>query len=567
MKLYYYHDKTAHKSLNDSKKDYTSAYIPVMLKNMGFTAYELDTDALESGVLEPDDAVIFGADTLSNASSLALSKAVNAGARAIGLGTDAKRVFPIEQGQKPKDEDEKYKTVGYFRLFGSDEPLPIIYYTGKIIAESGEITGYITEKNGKCTPALWNSENKKIYCFSFDLAAVLLYIAEGKPTNEGIPPFPLGRIPDGRIIEKGYNLDIACLDSYMRILGDILSEMGFAHIYALPASEKNASDMVLFFAGDDDAGSRENDLAAAKAMHKRGLPYHLNLMPADDKGSFVIDKKDFDYLHSIGCETALHYNFLSFPYSEEGHRIQSEMYKRAFGEESISPVNHCLIQVGSPNKRYHMQVQNGAKSDNNRFQNELDPSDINAFNLKGFAFGSAFPRFVTDDAEHSNMPLDFCEIPGSYYEPRIYDGTDEEKRKISDYLDDSYYYKRTSQLFTHPHYISGVVTDAAPALKALDFAIEYVKSKSDWRVLYFAPERLACWWHDRAKCIIKSITKGGFTLCNPTEENVTAVLPFGVSDVKVSNGGLTERKDIAGKEHTLVTAGPGETETTYKIIG
>ena len=63
MKLYYYHDKTAHKSLNDSKKDYTSAYIPVMLKNMGFTAYELDTDALESGVFDPEDAVIFGADT------------------------------------------------------------------------------------------------------------------------------------------------------------------------------------------------------------------------------------------------------------------------------------------------------------------------------------------------------------------------------------------------------------------------------------------------------------------------------------------------------------------------
>ena len=123
MKLYYYHDKTAHKALNDSQKDYTAAYLPVMLKNMGFTAYELDTDALEGGVLEPDDAVIFGADTLSNASSIALSKAVDSGARAIGLGTDAKQVFPIEQGQKPKNEDEKYKTVGYFRLYGSDEPL------------------------------------------------------------------------------------------------------------------------------------------------------------------------------------------------------------------------------------------------------------------------------------------------------------------------------------------------------------------------------------------------------------------------------------------------------------
>lgn len=165
MKLYYYHDKTAHKSLNDSKKDYTAAYLPVMLKNMGFTAYELDTDALEGGVLEPDDAVIFGADTLSDASSIALRKAVDSGARAIGLGTDAKRVFPIEQGQKPKDEDEKYKTVGYFRLYGSDEPLPVIYYAGKIISKEGKTAGYITDKNGNTLPALWNSEDKKYTAF------------------------------------------------------------------------------------------------------------------------------------------------------------------------------------------------------------------------------------------------------------------------------------------------------------------------------------------------------------------------------------------------------------------
>ena len=136
-----------------------------MLKNMGFTAYELDTDALEGGVLEPDDAVIFGADTIDNTSSLALSKAVNAGARAIGLGTDAKQIFPIEQGQKPKDEDEKYKTVGYFRLYGSDEPLPVIYYAGKIISKEGKTAGYITDKNGNTLPALWNSEDKKYTAF------------------------------------------------------------------------------------------------------------------------------------------------------------------------------------------------------------------------------------------------------------------------------------------------------------------------------------------------------------------------------------------------------------------
>ncbi len=153
------------------------------------------------------------------------------------------------------------------------------------------------------------------------------------------------------------------------------------------------------------------------------------------------------------------------------------MYEKAIGK-SYGPVNHCLIQIGTAPERYMMQIECGAKYDNNRFQNKVDPENINAFNLVGYGFGHAFPRFCMADAKNNNQALEFCEIYMSYYEPRIIDGTPDEYKKIENYLDDSFKYARTSQFFTHPHYISGKTSkNPEYALRALDYMKEYVAKK------------------------------------------------------------------------------------------
>ncbi len=85
---------------------------------------------------------------------------------------------------------------------------------------------------------------------------------------------------------------------------------------------------------------------SAREMQRRGLPYHINIMPKDQNGNFVLSKEDVEELHALGCETAIHYNFTRFPYSPEGHRQQAELYKKAIGD-SRGPVNHCLIQIGT----------------------------------------------------------------------------------------------------------------------------------------------------------------------------------------------------------------------------
>lgn len=559
MNLYCYHDKAAHKKLNDAGMDYTPAYLPIMLKNSGFSYLELLPEELPS--LTTGDVLLIGAETLTFAQGTSLKMAIEQGCTVIAFATKAPDVFP-EFTTRIRGEDI-YDIAGYFRFSNSDEPLPVLGGFGVLDAKAGRPLGSLTDKNGNVYTTYVKPYNQ-VWYWSFDLPATIWHAADGHPTLEGQNGFPLGRISDGCVLGLDYDYSIAYIDSYMREIEEILSNAGFARLYPLPEHEGKISDIALYFAGDDDATSTEINLKAAANMRERGLPYHLNLMPIDEEGNFQLTKEQVQKLNAEGCETALHYNFLMFPYTEEGHRIQNEMYERAFGEPSEGPVNHCLIQIGSAAERYRIQAECGDLGDNNRLQAPTDPSNINAFNLTGFAFGSAFPRFVLCDAAHENRELKFCEVYSSYYEPRIYSGEPEEYQKIENYLDKGYYYGRPLQLFLHPHYISDVKQDAAPALAALDHAIGYVKQK-EWNVWLCAPNAIMYWWHDRAKCSITNVTSEGFTVNNPTDYTINLVLPQGVDDITTNDMDSSPlyTKTLAGKPQKLVSIGKGQYRVCY----
>lgn len=535
MKLYYYHDNIKHKELNDAGIDYTPAYIPVILKNLGFFAHELLPSAVDT--VTKNDTVIIGADTVDK-------KIADSGCNILAFGAKGE-IFPKTKTVK---NGGQYDIVGYFKFDKTDEPLPVLQCFDEIT--SGKCLGRADNKYNVFTRV------NNICYFSFDVIATMLYTADGKPTYEGKNGFPVGRIPDGCVMPNEYDFNIAYNDCYLRKIEDILHEFGFANIFPLPVNDGRVCDLALYFAGDDDAHSRDNDIFAAKEMHSRGLPYHINIMPKDENGNFVVSKEDVEFLHSLGCETAIHYDFTRFEYSRNGHKIQADMYEKEFGK-SYGPVNHCLIQIGTAPERYMMQIECGAKYDNNRFQNKVDPSNINAFNLVGYGFGHAFPRFCMADSKNGNAPLEFCEIYMSYYEPRIINGTPDEYKKIENYLDDSFKYARTSQLFTHPHYISGKTKNNPEyALRALDYAKEYV-TKKDWNVWYTAPDALGNWWHERAACHISN-TENGFVVKNITNRTISVVLPNNVSTVDIDGTPTAvTQKIVADRTLNIVAVNTG----------
>ena len=549
MKLYYYQDKAKQKKLNREGRDYTPAYLPVMFRNLGFTGECLGPEELRNGVLLGSDVLVLGSDALPEDAAELVRRS---GALVLSLGGTA----PFLPKTRPVlNRQDVYAIAGYFRFADSEEPLPVLDAFGT--CDGGEVLGWIEDEDKNRYPALV-CKDARTFHFTFDLCATIQYAADGRPTYDPTPSFEFGRIPDGTVVPPDYDYTIAFSDSYLRFLRNLLHKAGIPSLYELPDLDGEPADLLVFFGGDDDAGSRENDLKASDYMFEHGFPYHFNLMPRTD-GTFVISKEDFDTIRRRGQETALHYDFTHFPYSAEGYKIQNEMYERAFGMPTDANVNHCLVQCGPARERYRLSHEAGSLSDNNRFQTQPDPNDINAFNVTGFSTGSAFPRFVIDDAAHGNEPIDFIEIPNSFYEPRLHTEDPGERKKLEKYLLDGFRYARTLQLFTHPHYISGEFGDATPAHRALEYAKAFLDA-SGRKVVYTAPNALGDFWRARTKVQI-SANADGCTVENPTERNMFVYLPSGKT---LKAGQTIWRKTIAGKECWICLAKPGTTRIQYE---
>ena len=85
MQIYYYSDEKSRKGCNEAGRDYTPAYLPLMLKTLGFTAYRFtpgDPDIPGAG-----DALLIGAETPDAKGIDALSSALGRGCTLIGFGT------------------------------------------------------------------------------------------------------------------------------------------------------------------------------------------------------------------------------------------------------------------------------------------------------------------------------------------------------------------------------------------------------------------------------------------------------------------------------------------------
>lgn len=547
MKLYYYSDPAVRAACYARGADYTPAYLPVMLKNWGLTGEAIEPSGLSA--LRADDMLLIGADTLDTAAQRLL---MDRDVAVIGFGSRADALFGVSMTGEV-DTGDIYAPVACFHFTDSEVPLPVLQ--GYLQAESvGETLGTIDGAPAcvACGKTVW---------FAFDLPATLWRTADGRPTDE-ITLFTFGRIPDGEVMPDDYDRSIAYADVYRDFCLRRLA--AFPRVMPLPAKDGHAARLLLCFAGDDDSTDARIDMVASERMYERGLPYHINLMPAPGGESFIIDREQMELVLSRGHELALHYDFIAYPYTEEGWRAQIDLYNKLVPTPNIGPVNHCLAQIGSAANRFRVELEQGALGDNSRFQAEKDPDDINAFNLCGFACGSAFPRFAIDDAAHGNRELAFCEMPVSYYEPRIYEGKEAACRsKICAYLDESLHLGRTSQFFIHPHYISGIITPAEPALKALDVIQQWL-AEHDENIVLCGPDAVIRWWHDRAACRIYAVDAGGFFLDNPSGRAVTVALPAAIDTVTVNGVPVTtERMTVGNDTLTLLTVCGASLRVSY----
>lgn len=470
MKVFYLHNQSVREARNSAGLDYTPAYIPALTAHMGVTATPISSEEL--GTLAPDDILLVGGERLD---TLPACRVILMGA---GLCQD---VTPAVRVQK------------VFAHYINKNGLALALFAPVNAPQiDGEVLAVAKDAEGNELPALVRKDN--VWEFCFDLSASVWFSADGYVPSEPSNYFFIRRTPDQRPLPDGESKAEPFSDHLTEELEAILRGLGVPTIYRLPPMEDGTlPDFVFHMSGDDDCTSADFNLHATLTAEEYGFPYHINAMPL--AGNFIFDRAIYEELVAHGCELALHLDYTCAPYTFETTKAESDSFKEAFGVATRTNTNHCLIQGGTTAERMRWLSECGIIADNGFF-GDFDPDNINAFSLRNFGFGSAFPRFSLDDAAHGNAPLLCLQVPINYYEPRMY-GEDASPDTVLGYLDGCAENGRIAQYFIHPHYLEYSSTERPAVLRVLDLTNRHIAEKG-YKVLRTTTDRISTFWHTRA---------------------------------------------------------------------
>ena len=544
MNIYYLWDEQLRIDKNRREENHWFAYITEILTRLGVSGKAIIAEEAETFSFTSDDLLFTGADALPPSVLPALREGLAGGMSLIGFGTaGADGLFGVKTAGCPIRPEDEYAVNGYFNIRAENKnaylpvpetapDLPVFAPVGIYEAHGAEVIADISA-GGRILPAFFKHENKNAYYFSFDLPQTMWVSAQGRPVYKSERGLSFTRISDARVTPPDYDTTVAYGDYYLYIIQSILARLKQPAIHRLPPDNQgNVPDLLLFYAGDEDA-TPDISIRASEIMYERGLPYHINLMPAGDDMRFVTTPREYDAIKARGHELALHYNMVGYDFTEEEFERQYRAYLHNYGETSVSTVGHCLTHRGWTGRgRYQKRL--GIMGDSCRCAEYAE--DINEFNLYGFAFGTSYPIFLYENSIHQNRKLDFTDIPIAYYEPRIGGKYHDGKTKIHKCIDDAVYFGRMINLFTHPHYVAdNYGYDNTMTLAGLDEAVRYINEKGR-NVIHSTPDRVCRFWHGRSKSQITAyIRREGTVICRVecyAEEGLIIRFPVDPVDIE-----------------------------------
>ncbi len=549
--VFYLYNENVRKARNEAGEDYTPAYIPCLLSWMGVTGHPVSSG--EATSLRGEDILLAGCEDLSADLADCVRK-LSAEDHVSGPG--AILLFGSGCGAMP------VRTPGIrANLFLNGDTIPLFVP----ICDRAE--DRFDGKTEICAEGCCGSSGKipaivrcgRVYDFRFDLPGTVWFAGDGFSDGKGKNGFSIGRTPDTRPLPDDMAMPFPFNDRLLFFVESILNRLGVPMIDRLPPTEDGtAPDFALHVSGDDDFTSARYNLEAARRMAELDMPYHINAMPGGER--FVITREEAEELKALGCELALHTDFTAQPYSLEGQTVSCDLFERYFGFRTLTGTNHCFIQGGSTAERLRWLGECGVIADNGK-DGEVDPENVNAFNITGFSFGTAFPRFTLDDPEHENRPLSTIEIPINYYEPRLGNGYDDPGR-ITAYIDNAAAEGRITQFFCHPHYLEPDSAHTPATLAALRLAFGHAKAK-EYRILKTSTDRIARFWHSRAESSIESdAVRADETAAYLVRSEIPVLIRLPISpDSAVFSDGIpvsVTEKNRAGNRCFLVFVPKGE---------
>jgi len=525
LSVRYAYDLELQKAENAEGRNYWFVYVEEILSRLGCSALPVELPGLSHPSALDDVGVLFLGDypsaSLPGGAERVLEHWARSGGVLVGFMTQGlDGLFGISAGDVIPQARGPFSINGYYELRDSevtedcrtaiepDQKLIIVSPIRSIRACDGEELARLffcdesrpgdgAYGHDAGCPAIMHRRigNGHAFYFAFDVAQTMWTIQQGRPVDDDYDCDGYLRISDASVIGENSRA-VPYTDCLHVLLANMIGRQPVPMIHQIPPREGRVAPALLFFGGDDE-GQPGIQLPASGFMASRGLPYHINAMPAGD--GFAITREDMSAIEANGHTVALHWDFISSfdhpsGFTQEDIATQAERFREEFGRSSVCGNMHwCRWSGWAEPARWISQC--GALGDNSYVGWTSPP--LNPVNTIGFTFGSAFPRRFRDDAAHGNAPIDLIELPITAYEVG-YEGERFIPERIREALDLALKYHLTLNVFWHPVYLANY-----PACRqAVD---ELVRLMGEMEVppVLMEPDGLCRWWNARSRARIR----------------------------------------------------------------
>ena len=541
-RVFYVADPSAHRRANDRGENHWDAYLPEILDELGVRGRAVDPDGLDV-VLDEEGArkvLILGAGDAQCGSverREALERWIESGGLLIGLMTDGlDDLFGITGSETV--EVEQFTIAGWMSLEGRDEAAGIVdeQYPRVLCPimspfrrlkcaegvsltemEAARATGDAPEVLIDPSPAITRCDlgRGSAYYFAYNLAQAVWTYHQGRPVTEDFDGDGYLRSGDAMILARSPAATVPCADLLLLILESIIGRAGVPFIHQLPPDDGVLPDALFHFGGDDE-GAPGLQTPMSGIMRGLGLGYHVNVMLRDE--SFHFTEEDRATYERNGHEFSLHLNFIDYPdgvehpaaITEGEYDRQFRLFVDRYGKTPICVNNHwCRSSGWADTARFG--AERGALGENHLVHHHSPPLD--PVNLFGTAFGTVYPFFVFDDADHENRRLDFVSVPIGFYEPGSASGEKSHPQYGQDPLRPEEYrrvvdlacrYGWTLNVFMHPTHMSQAKNKGREAVEIMLTRIRELGA----HVIHVGTDALCLWWHARGRTKIESQEDG-----------------------------------------------------------
>ena len=508
-------------------------YTEEILDQLGVRAELISFSKLRPNTLEGRRALILGdysASAFPPNAAAALEQWVRAGGILIGLGTTG---FDELFGVRPAGEDvcvPPFTLAGWMSLKGRDEAAelldellpetacPIMAPFRRLAVTDATALTELWEGDGtdvdpgcpasRRSPAVTRRilGQGRAHYFAFSLPQAIWAYHHGRPITRDFDGDGYLRTGDHMIVGARPTAAVPCADVALQILERMLAPAGVPFVDQLPPHEGGVPDALFHYGGDDEAAAGLQ-VRMSEIMKSFGLGYHVNVMLGGDD-RFHFSDEDRAVYEANRHEFSLHFNFVEWPkgvkhpapIEEAEFDRQYRCYIERYGKPPICANTHFLRDSGWADMA-RFGAACGILGENIRVHYTLPPMD--PVNLFGTPFGTVYPHFVYEDAEHGNVRLKFVTIPVGFYEPGSPSGEERHPYRNQDpYQPREYrrivelacHYGWTLNLFMHPTHMSSAASRGQDALRCMLDRIRELGA----RVAHVGTDALCLWWHARS---------------------------------------------------------------------